>query len=329
MQTFVQQVKKKADGLMTPVVSLDPGNGYLKALLPTPQGHKPYCIPNWIVEIPEWQEFNSTPETLVVVLQEANGEYIRYAIGEEAKFLGGRPMVELGKSAYLHVVTKAILQFISDPVVDLNILVADSRQHEWGDAIVNIKMTCPEVGRVNLSSEGTPPWRWMNQNNLWAYPELPNGVLDIGCGETTCRLVSPRGTVDMANEITVKGMIDLAERIGSALKSQGIQFTANPGRILDAIEKGDFIYEDHGRSFYFQPIYQKELDKWQKDMAQRIIQRWQTAGQKFGQILICGGGAYLCKKLEEKFPGRFIVASNKQVDNFAQMINAYAMAATH
>jgi hypothetical protein len=166
----------------------------------------------------------------------------------------------------------------------------------------------------------------MKENGHWAYPDMPNGVIDIGGGETTCQLISPRGTVNQAKNITQPGMYDLARKVGSRLKPMGLQYSPDPGAILKSIEEGTYIYKEKGIIYPFRDTFDHEINEWQKTIAKSILAGWQSSGEEFGQVLIVGGGAYLCNKLAEKFPNRFIVASNNQIENFAQMINAYALA---
>lgn len=326
MQATAQTIRSTKPQGTVPVLALDPGNAYLKALIPSGQGHSPYCIPNYIYVADRNQDVSDDRETVSVYAPDQAGQEVRYVIGEEARFLKGDAIVDLGKAEYIHIITKAVLQFTSEKEIDLRVQVADSRLPELNSASDRIRELCPQVRNIKFISEGIAPWKWMKQNNLWAYPDMPNGVVDIGGGETTCQIISPRGTVDQNKNITEHGMYHLANLVGAKLKPMGLQFSADAGSILNSIEEGSYIYKERGVNYPFRDIFDHELNNWQKSIAKSILSKWQSSGEEFGQVLICGGGAYLCTKLAEKFPGRFIVASNSQIENFAQMINAYALA---
>jgi hypothetical protein len=326
MQSTVQAIKTSKVQATVPVLALDPGNAYLKALIPSGQGHTPYCVPNYIYVADNFQEVSDSRDTISVYAPDITGSDVRYIIGQEAKFLKGEPLVSLGKADYVHIITKAVLQFTSENPIDLRIQVADSNLPEWSAAETRIREVCPQVRGIKFISEGTPPWKWMKENGSWAYPDMANGVIDIGGGETTCQIISPRGTVSQAKKLTLPGMYELASVVGAKLKPLGLQFSPNPGAILTSIEEGSYTYTERGAVYPFRDIFDHELSLWQKNIAKSILSSWQSSGEEFGQVLIVGGGAYLCNKLAEKFPNRFIVASNNQIENFAQMINAYALA---
>lgn len=340
------------------ILSIDPGNSYLKICFPDGSLK---MTPNYLLAFdPTEHEIKPTDDSAVVLV---DGKH--WLVGAEAKQQGGSALNHLGKCDHIHIVVAAVLSMLETTtaiVTELRIVVADNRLPKWKEAkerLLKLKdfqamrtvgtskeyaMTSykPRIDDVRFTSEGQPPWFWMTANNLWntALNADVHGVLDVGCGETTGKLITKSGTpiygTEKSKAMNDPGMISLANSCAAKIKIAGnLDVTPDAYAVLAAIERGcklpestkggRFNYTDRGSLVSFDDIFDNAHAKWMARTVNKMLDTFQSSGEHVGQILIVGGGAPLFEAAAKQYPGLMLIAKHDKIDNFPQLINVVAM----
>lgn len=336
------------------VLGFDPGNAYVKWVDAYGEVKR---MPSYIGEILDDQQYEEEldkPESVVITY-----EGRRYVIGERAKQLNCPPMFKEGKNLKAHLMVMAVIAQtgfqVQTPVVkNLRVLVEDHRSDIWEKFTTlfdgqTVKFEYRSVAwsvrvdKVTLIPEGLPPYLWAATNGQFKAPERSQGIIDFGGGAMTARLISPGGRINWALSLHRKGLNELARKIAYRIqRDNGISESLNEEVIMSAMEAGlnyrkegftpqndpsnPFMYTHSGNDYYFHDTYDEERLTWFKKLGRYLLKEvW--FGEQIGEVLLVGGGAYHAEIMEEMTGGRFFIPKNNEhPDNFAQVINAYALA---
>jgi len=340
---MVQEAQRKASecaDLMRSLVVLDGGNRFANGF--RTNGDQ-WALPAVVKELQPWEDSGYDDRSVEIRVGDR-----RWVVGEIAQQLGGEPVFKSEKAEWYWLLVAAALEPTASSGVMgidcLRLLCTDSRAEKFQLAAAYIKsldwtndrsfwrngekVTLTGIRRVELINEGVPPWRYAKSHGWWKYPHMNNGVLDIGGGDFTGRIITPSGVLVRSADISDPGTNELASMIQSAIQQQW-QHTPPSAAIMVAIANG--TYELQGANLAkisFKPAFDLALPLWIDKIKASIKAKWVSNPQiwtNIGEVLIVGGSAPLLQQIEIDTEGRFKIARHDAVQNFSQLINAYGM----
>jgi hypothetical protein len=334
------QELEKMTRLIRKRIVLDAGNRFIKWL--DPQG-RVRCIPSYVLATENWQEVTWDDESVVV---EVDGK--KYVIGKIAKELGGKAIFSESKTdwAWLlgYVALEPNLGENTLTVEELVYFLPDTRHQQSVEGVKKIETFASAkefrrngvdivatVRRVIPTDETRGAYCYAIRNGLFNYPQLTNGVVNIGGGDISCHVYLPnlknpeRAIIDRDQDLNLKGKgtAYLAEKIAAAVAPM-IGERPSADWIMDGIADGSFTIAQTGT--YFKPQFDAAQDVYCSELRGRIKTEWSRALATMGEVLVVGGSATLVKPIVDLFQGRWRIPAKENMDSFSQFIDIYGMA---
>lgn len=302
----------------------DLGNRFLKWQDPIGEIR---CIPSFVKELESWEDAQPDQNSVVV---EVEGK--RYALGQIAHDLDGKPVFEHSKTELAYLLALAAIE--PNPgqnqviIESMPVALPDSRNKEAVSGVKRIEKTrdfrrngqriIAIVRNVTPIDETKAAYSYAVKQGLFKY-QRPNGVLDCGGGTAIARLYALNGTVIREADTILPGTYALAQKISAALTPQ-LGYTPNLSLLMDAIADSSFDYGTTG--FNFKPIFEKCRESWILEIRAKLKTAWGKWGGELGEVLVIGGSAPLLKPLEEESKGRFKIAPEPQFISIRGMLEA-------
>ncbi len=207
-----------------PVLALDAGNRFIKWL---PAGGTPRCIPSFVKLLESWEDARSDKRSVII---EAYAQ--RYAIGQVAQDLGGKPTFQHDKCELAPLLCLAAIEPIAGERIIIDKLVVALPDSRKTDAIAAVK-GCEGLKRFSRNGqaidvlikqvepidETRAAYRFALQQGVFRYART-NGILDLGGGTGIGRLYTLNGTLIRQADVIVPGTYALASTIAAALLPQ-------------------------------------------------------------------------------------------------------------
>jgi hypothetical protein len=312
-----------------PCVVFDGGNRFIKWIDPE---NNVKIIPSCIKEVSEyqWKRLRPDPET---VLLEVDGK--RYVVGKLAQDLGGEPTFQKDKCELAEIL--ALVAIEPNPgsntvhISKLAIALPNSLNDEDVAAVKrleNYPLTkefkrngqhiCYTVANVEPLDETLPAFLYAQSQGFFSFPDVKNAVWDIGGGTAITRIYLPNGTLIHDAEVILPGTKALAQQVAVEVKEAfNLDFSPNLADIMDAIQRGDFIYGTDRLDFSH--IYQSACEKWVESARAEIHSKWVNHLPQLGEVLVVGGSASLAAPICEASGDRFKIAPEPQLFNIIAM----------
>lgn len=343
MVQLQERASAKSD-MVRPLVVLDGGNRFVNWLDASGNCR---LIPAIVKELEEWEDGGFDSDSVLIELGDR-----RWVIGAIAQQLGGKPVFMGEKADLAWLLVAAVLEPVNNNgvvgVEKLRLLCTDRNAPKFKEAANYIEslawlgedrrfirngksVSVASIRSVELVDECVPAWRYASKHGWWSYPNTLNGVLDVGGGDTTGRLITSSGIVERTSQVIAPGTKRLASLIAAAIQKH-FQHTPDEGVIMDAIAKGTYSIQVgslNGMSnFDFKPQFDRCVQIWIDEIKAVVKERWQsnqTTWNSIGEVLIVGGSAPLLKPIEVATGGRFKIAKHDAIANFSQSINVFGM----
>jgi len=310
-------------------VAVDNGNRFIKWINPQ---NEVQMIPSCIKEASatQWQRIKPDPQTVLI---EVEGK--RYIIGKQAQELDGEPVFQHNKCElaeitvlvaiepnpdldYLHLAKLAIALPSDTNESDVEALRKLENYPLTKQFRRNGKDICYTIGRVEPLNETEPAFLYAQQQGMFAFPDNPNAVWDIGGGTSIARIYLPSGTMVQDAEIILPGTKELAQQVASEVQATfGLNYSPALADIMDAIARGDCLYGT--AKLDFSAIYQDVCEKWVESARAEIRSKWAKYLPNLGEVLIVGGSANLAAPICEASGDRFWIAPEPQLFNIIAM----------
>lgn len=295
------------------------------------------CIPSCIKECSEyqWKRLKPDPQTVLI---EVDGK--RYAIGKLAQDLGGDPTFQKDKCELAEILALAAIEPIEGSdfvhISQFAIALPNSLNDADLEAVKRLENhpdyrvfkrngieICYTIRSVEPLDETYPAFYYAKSQSFFSFPDHKNAIWDIGGGTSIARIYLPNGTLVEDGEVILPGTKALAQQVAVELQhSTGMDYTPKLEHIMDAIQRGDFLYStDH---IDFRAIYQKVCEQWVESARSEIRSKWAEHLPSLGEVLITGGSAHLAAPICEASGERFKIAPNPQLFNIVAMANMEA-----
>jgi hypothetical protein len=305
----------------------DGGNRFIKWIAPQGQVR---IIPSFIRELEDWEDANWDDKSVVITY-----EGYRFAIGEVADALGGKPVFSEDKCRWAEVLALCALEpnpgCNSVLVETMPIALPDTRNKQAVEDIKRVEgikefvrngqRIVATVRAVQPVNETEPAFHYALSQGAFRYPDGINGMLDLGGGTGIGRLYAPNKTLIRAADVILPGTYQLAGSIAAALTPQ-LGYSANLPLIMDAIADGSFQYGTTGIDFT--KIFQKSCTAWISNIRTKIKTAWVQQLNDLNEVLIIGGSAHLAEPLCEATKGRFKIAQHPQVISLFGMMEVWS-----
>lgn len=310
-------------------VAFDGGNRFIKWVDPENQVQ---MIPSCIKEVSEtqWKRIKPDPQTILI---EVDGK--RYIIGRQAQELDGEPIFQRNKCELAEII--ALVAIEPNPGVDYVHIskLAIALPNDTNDSDVealrklenypnarefkrNGKHICYTIAHVEPLNETEPAFLYAKQQGMFAFPDNPNAVWDIGGGTSIARIYLPSGTLVQEAEILLPGTKELAQQVATEMQAElGLTYSPALADVMDAIAKGDCLYGT--AKLDFSSIYQDICEKWVESARAEIRSKWAKYLPNLGEVLIVGGSANLAAPICEASGDRFWIAPEPQLFNIIAM----------
>lgn len=323
VQTYPQQSQ-----LRTCVV-VDNGNRFLKWVDPQNEVRMiPSCIKE--VSVTQWQRIKPDSQTVLI---EVDGK--RYIIGKQAQELDGEPVFQRNKCELAEITVLAALE--PNPGLDyvhiakLAIALPSDTNESDVSALRKLenypltkqfrrngKDICYTIGRVEPLNETEPAFLYARQQGMFAFPDNPNAVWDIGGGTSIARIYLPSGTLVQEAEIILPGTKELAQQVASEIQAVfGLSYSPALPDVMDAIARGDCLYGT--AKLDFSAIYQTVCEAWVESARAEIRSKWSKYLPNLGEVLVVGGSASLAAPICQASGDRFWIAPEPQLFNIISM----------
>ena len=154
-----------------------------------------------------------------------------------------------------------------------------------------------KFGTINVVAEGEAGFYYAIQQGVLPKNKL-NGILDIGGGTTIGALFNARGQEIRDARVVLRksGAFGLATQITSDPAMKAIaRGAAAIDKVLDGIERGDYLYGNTGESF--KALFDIYHPVWLKKLVSEIVARWDFYLDDLQNIAIIGGSAPLAAPL--------------------------------
>jgi hypothetical protein len=312
-----------------PCVTFDGGNRFIKWVDPENQVRMiPSCIKE--VSLTQWQRIKPDPQTVLI---EVDGK--RYIIGKQAQELDGEPVFQRNKCELAEII--ALVAIEPNPGMDyvhiskLAIALPSDTNESDVEALRKLenypnarefkrngKHICYTIAHVEPLNETEPAFLYAQQQGMFAFPENPNAVWDIGGGTSIARIYLPSGTMVQDAEIILPGTKELAQQVASEVQATfGLNYSPALADIMDAIARGDCLYGT--AKLDFSAIYQDVCSKWVESARAEIRSKWAKYLPNLGEVVIVGGSANLAAPICLSSGDRFWIAPEPQLFNIIAM----------
>lgn len=177
-----------------------------------------------------------------------------------------------------------------------------------------------QIKHVEVRAESQDAYQWVAQSDGFPVGKT-NGVIDVGGGNVTAALFSPRGKLLRETRLVQNGAIAVARKIVQHRSMLGLEPKGNSprlDRILNAIASGDCVYGNTGHSFM--PVYQELRQAWENTIRKAVKTAWQDWVPEIGKVAIVGGGAEMLRPVEALTKGVFFVATDPQTATVRGMV---------
>lgn len=278
-------------------------------------------IPSIIKNLENWEDCQPDLDSVLIEFKSD-----RFCIGQQAKFLGGKPAFQNDKIDLAPQLLLAALEPNPDErVVSINellITLPDSRDRNAVEKLKALEGTyeflrnghhvVASVRRVIPVDETKGAYALAKKQNLFLSQTRPNAVLDLGGGTSIARIYSPSGSLLRDADVILPGTFALAKRIDAALLSRTGQ-SQDLTLILDAIANASFEIGTTGINF--ESEFEKAHKAWLDEIREKVKTKWSEYLPQLGEVLIIGGSAPLALPYEAATNGRFKIAPNPQTFN--------------
>jgi hypothetical protein len=314
-------------------VAVDNGNRFIKWVDPQ---NEVQMIPSCIKEVSQtqWQRIKPDSQTVLIEIEE-EGIKKRYVIGKQAQELDGDPVFQRNKCElaeitalvaiepnpgldHVHVARLAIALPSDTNESDVEALRRLENYPNVGEFKRNGKHICYTIGRVEPLNETEPAFLYAKQQGMFAFPNNPNAVWDIGGGTSIARIYLPSGTMVQEAEIILPGTKELAQQVATEMQAVlGLTYSPALPDIMDAIARGDCLYGT--AKLDFSAIYQDVCTKWVDSARAEIRSKWAKYLPNLGEVLIVGGSANLAAPICQASGDTFWIAPEPQLFNIIAM----------
>lgn len=340
-----ERITTAEGSLVRPLVVLDGGNRFINYLDASGNAR---LMPAVVKELELWEDGGFDDRSVLIEIGDR-----RWVIGDMAAQLGGYPVFMGEKSDLTWLLVAAILEPLNNSGVvsvdRLRILCTDSNSPKFKAAAAAVQslewageqrrytrngesVTLAALRKVELIDECVPAWRYAKKQGWWKYPDRLNGVVDIGGGDSSGRLITSSGIVERTSQVIAPGTKRLASLIAAGI-GRDFQYTPDEAAIMDAIADGTFKLQvgslDGISDYDFKTVFARCHTIWLDEIKKAVKEKWQSnpaTWNGIGEVLIVGGSAPLLSEIEAATNGRFKVARHDAVPNFSQLINVYGMA---
>lgn len=251
----------------------------------------------------------------------------RWLVGNAAKHRNGEAIFYSEKADLMPKVVLGILPLLGSGSVNIaslrlclpDIYGADSKALTAAlKGTHQINGDTFRIGSISVRNEAICSYQFLLNSGIFKYAR-PNGILDIGGGNTTGVLITPEGDPIWDSKFTSYGAIELAKMVAShpdlvGLESKGL--SPRLDLILDAIASADRRYgsgKDIGGA----------IDACLPDFLNKVKAQMTTAWEPYlssiGEIAIIGGSAPLFREWSAKNP-RIKVCLDAQFANAKGML---------
>lgn len=310
-------------------VAFDGGNRFIKWVNPENEVRMiPSCIKE--VSVTQWQRIKPDPQTVLI---EVDGK--RYVIGKQAQELDGEPVFQRNKCELAEIIALVAIEpnpgFDYVHIAKLAIALPSDTNESDVEALRKLenypltkqfrrngKDICYTVGCVKPLNETEPAFLYAQQQGMFAFPDNPNAIWDIGGGTSIARIYLPSGTMVQDAEIILEGTKSLAQQIGAEMQAVfGLNYSPSLLDIMDAISRGDCLYGT--AKLDFSAIYQDVCEKWVESARAEIRSKWAKYLPNLGEVVVVGGSANLAAPICQASGDRFWIAPEPQLFNIIAM----------
>jgi hypothetical protein len=310
-------------------IAFDGGNRFIKWVDPD---NEVQMIPSCIKEVSEtqWKRIKPDPQTVLI---EVEGK--RYIIGKQAQELDGEPIFQRNKCElaeiislvaiepnpgfdYVHIKKFAIALPSDTNETDVEALRRLENYPTVREFKRNGKHICYTIAHVEPLNETEPAFLYAQQQKMFAFPNNPNALWDIGGGTSIARIYLPSGTLIQDAEIILPGTKQLAQQVATEMQALfGLNYSPALADIMDSIARGDCLYGTDKRDF--SAIYQEVCKKWVDSARAEIRSKWAKYLPNLGEVVIVGGSAKLAEPICQASGDRFWMAPEPQLFNIIAM----------
>ena len=303
------------------ILCFDVGNRYTKWIV----RDNSYKIPSYVHELEDYQD-QLVVDKSSVIIENSEG---RFAIGNLAKELGGKPAFQGNKAEFAKLLILAGISPVNGnsypvKIQTLRLALPDSRNEEnrsilnslvGTHAVVrNGKHFTYEIGSVEIIDECVGAYRYCKHNKspeLLQYIDagIPNAIIDCGGGTVLGRVFSPTGNLLRDLDFKLPGTFALAGAVAAALAPK-FSYTPSLDSIMDAIADNSFTLGSPGVDFAKE--YQRAHQRWFDNIRATARTAWKQKFDEIGEVLIIGGSAPLLNSWQVLTKGRVKVAVNHQ-----------------
>ena len=311
---------KTAEVLTIPRLTLDCGNRFTAAT----DGQKLIQFPSYAVHPGVHQHFDfdaphfKDGRSFVI-------EYgsVRYSVGQKARQLCGDRAYDVGKwNLAKPFFMAAVAGLTGAPSIHIPELVVavpnpfDRDQTRNFQSIAEGKGSsftgngierAVVVDTVRIEHECHYAYAKAVNDGLLLWPDMANGVIDLGGGTSIYRLIDSDGDIDDARSGVIDGgTAELASDV--AEQALGDRELAN--LVMDAIADGSFKV----RGDDFKHVYDELFPKWIQKIHRKVQSKWHPVSGQIAQILLIGGSAHLVRDYFQvgKSDARFVMPENPQ-----------------
>jgi hypothetical protein len=325
--SYVQTYPQSSE--VRPCVAFDGGNRFIKWVDPE---NEVRMIPSCVKEVTEtqWRRIKPDPQTVLI---EVDGK--RYVIGRQAQELDGEPIFQRNKCElaeiialvaiepnigfdYVHVAKLAIALPSDTNESDVNALRKLVNYPLTKEFRRNGKDISYTIAHVEPLNETEPAFLYAKAQGMFAFPNNPNAIWDIGGGTSIARIYLPSGTMVQDAEVILPGTKELAQQIASEVQAVfGLNYSPALADIMDAIAREDYLYGTNRLNF--SDIYLDVCAKWVESARAEIRSKWAKYLPNLGEVVVVGGSAKLAAPICEASGDRFWIAPEPQLFNIIAM----------
>lgn len=315
------QIKEVRNVNAIDLLCFDVGNRFTKWVV----RDNSYKIPSYVHELEDYQDQLVVDKSSAIIENQEG----RFAIGNLAKELGGKPAFQGNKAEFAKLLILAGIAPVngnSYPVAinTLRLALPDSRSEEnrnilnslvGSHAVVRngVHLTY-EIGKVEIIDECVGAYRYCKHHKsteLLQYIDsgIPNAIIDCGGGTVLGRVFTPTGNLLREIDFKIPGTFALAGTVAAALAPR-FNYTPPLDQIMDAIANNSFKLGSPGVDFSKE--YQRSHQRWFEQIRATARTSWKGKFEELGEVLVIGGSAPLLNCWQVLTKGRVKIAKNHQ-----------------
>lgn len=301
------------------LVGIDGGNGHVKFCK---TGGLPESIPSVTYFPGDRERYDKTTKSRKVeyISGPAQLQNQTWIVGEWAALMGGEPTFKVVNKATAQ--TRLALACIppgTPQIKRLSLCLPTNDYLEQGDKIapllvgthtykLNGEKVTVKIDSVETLIEGEHAFRYLAAIKHFPYPQLVNGIIDVGTGNCTAMLYRNGTPLMNTRWGDGEGMVEIARSLQTLPVLDHVEaggLSAHPNRILEGVRDKSFIYGNTGVSFkegfddYVYGNSSKGQPGWLRVTFNAIKRQWidYMSEKTFADIAIIGGGAWLMQPL--------------------------------